>query len=261
MSNRLFVTGITLSLVSLFGCGGTKVLKESQPMQITQALAEVSDQQITVTLDWVIVRDGPGTWAKNADWDEYLLRVNNRSDHSISVTRLIVVDSLDSQISPQSERKKLVKGSKDTARRYKTSGIKVKAGQGAGTMLVAGAAVTAAGVGAAYATAFGAAMSGTAAGTAGAAAGGLLLLGPALAVGGIVRGVNNSKVNGQIEVRHTALPVEIPENEEVNLDIFFPLAPSPTRIELIYADDNGEHTLIMGTSSVLSGLHIDTPEE
>ena len=67
MMKRLFAAGITLSLVSLVGCGGTKVLKEPQPMQTTQPLAEVSDQQVTATLDWVIVRDGPGTWAKNAD--------------------------------------------------------------------------------------------------------------------------------------------------------------------------------------------------
>ena len=30
-------------------------------------------------LDWIIVRDGPGTWAKNVDWDEYLIRVHTKS--------------------------------------------------------------------------------------------------------------------------------------------------------------------------------------
>lgn len=249
-----------VSACLLAGCGGTKVLKESQPMQITQSLGVVSDEQITATLDWVIVRDGPGAWAKNADWDEYLLRVNNQSDQPIVVTRLIVVDSLDTQILPQPGRKKLVKSSKDTARRYKESGIKVKAGRGAGTMLVAGAAVTAAGVGAVAAAGYGVAMSGgaAAAGTAGAAAGGLLLLGPALAVGGIVRGVNNSKVNNQIELRQTALPVEIPANEEIGLDVFFPLAPSPKRVELTYTDAAGERTLVIDTNIALDGLHIDS---
>ena len=66
--------GFTFSLASLFGCGGTKVLKESRPMQITQPLGLASDQQKKATLDWVIIRDEPGMWAKNADWDEYLLR-------------------------------------------------------------------------------------------------------------------------------------------------------------------------------------------
>ena len=261
MSKRLLATGIALCLVSLFGCGGTKVLKESQPMQITQPLGVASDRQKTATLDWVIIRDGPGTWAKNADWDEYLLRVSNQSEQPITVTRIIVVDSLDTQIAPGPGRKQLVKSSKDTVRRYKGSGIKVKAGRGGGTMLIAGAAVTTVGVGAAAAAGYGAAMSGTAAGTAGAAAGGLLLLGPALAVGGIVRSVNNSKVNKEIELRQTTLPVEIPANEEIGLDVFFPLAPSPKRVELTYTDGAGEHVLIIDTSVALDGLHIDTDAE
>jgi hypothetical protein len=230
-------------------------------MRATQPLAEISGHQVSVTLDWVIVRDGPGTWAKNADWDEYLIRVTNQSGQPVRVTQVIVVDSLGTQISPEQGRKQLVKSSKKTARRYKESGIKVKAGRGAGTMLVAGAAVTAVGVGAAAATAYGTVMSGAAAGTAGAAAGGLLLLGPALAVGGIVRGVNNSKVNSEIELRQTALPAEIPAGEETGLDVFFPLAPSPKEVQVTYIDGEGEHTLTLDTSVALRGLHIEVSEE
>jgi len=246
----------TCALVCMFvlsGCGGTKVLKEAQPIQTTQPLATVSDQQVTAILDWVIVRDGPGTWAKNADWDEYLLRIRNLSDQPIQVIRVIVVDSLDTRIESQPKRKQLVKGSKQTARRYKDSGIKVKAGRGAGTMLVAGAAVTVIGV---------VAVSGaTVAGSAGAAAGGLLLLGPALAVGGIVRGVRNSAVNKQIEQRQTVLPLELSAGEELPLNVFFPLAPSPGMVEISYTDVTGEHSLTIDTSTSLNGLHIGDPKE
>jgi hypothetical protein len=260
--NLGFSIAFLLSACVVAGCGGTKVLKEPQPIQTTQALAAISDQRVTATLDWVIVRDGPGTWARNADWDEYLLRVNNQSDEPIIVTQLTVVDSLDTRIEAQSGRKQLVKNSKKTARRYNDSGIKVKAGRGAGTMLVAGAAVTVVGVGAAYGAATGAIMSGAAtAGTAGAAAGGLLLLGPALAVGGIVRGINNSKVNNQIELRQTILPLEIPAGEEFDLNAFFPLAPSPKMVELIYTNVTGEHSLVIDTSTALDGLHIEAPTE
>jgi hypothetical protein len=238
------------------------VLKEEQPIQTTQPLAIASDQQITATIDWVIVRDGPGTWAKNADWDEYLLRVNNESDQPIQVTRVTVVDSLDTQIESQAGRKQLVKNSKKTARRYKKSGVKVKAGRGAGTMLVAGAAVTVVGVGAATAVAYGGIMGGAAtAGSAGAAAGGLLLLGPAIAIGGVVRGVNNSKVNKRIEERQTVLPLEVPANVEQDLDVFFPLAPSPKLVELVYSDATGEHILLIDTNAALEGLHIEQPTE
>ena len=115
------ILALGISLMS--GCGGTKVLKDPQPLQITKALATGSDQHIIATLDWVIVRDGPGTWAKNADWDEYLLRVSNMADEPLWLTRIAVVDSLDTPIGAETGRKKLVKDSKQTARRFKDAGL------------------------------------------------------------------------------------------------------------------------------------------
>jgi len=259
--NLGFSIAFLLSACVVAGCGGTKVLKEPQPIQTTQPLAAVSDHQITATLDWVIVRAGPGTWAKNADWDEYLFRVRNQSDRPIQITQLIVVDSLGTHIDSQPGRKKLVKNSKKTAKRYKESGVKVKAGMGVGAMLASGAAVTAVGVGVALASAAPVLGGATVGASAGAAVGGLLLLGPALAVGGVVRGVNNSQVNKQIELRQTVLPLEIPGGEELNLDVFFPIAPSPKKVALTYTDEIGEHVLVIDTSKTLSGLHIDAPTE
>jgi hypothetical protein len=266
MKNSSISTGIVITLLLgasvLAGCGGTKVLKDPVAMQVTQPLAEVADQRVAAKLNWVIVRGGPGTWAKNADWDEYLVTIENRSDGTAQVTQLVVVDSLGARNEPQLERKQLVKNSKANARRYKESGIKVKAGVGSGTMMLAGAAVTVVGVGAASAVAATSALSGAAAaGTAGAAAGGLLLLGPALAVGGIVRGVNNSKVNSQIEVRQTLLPHELAAGEKLELDVFFPLAPSPRLLEITYSDATGEHVLVIDTSAALDGLHIEAGKD
>jgi len=54
MSKRLLAIGITLSLVLLFGWGGTKVLKESQPMQITQPLGLTSFQ-----IEWLLASPSP----------------------------------------------------------------------------------------------------------------------------------------------------------------------------------------------------------
>ena len=121
MNIRVSGPGYSIAVLAciclLAGCGGTKVLKEAQPMQLTQPLGAVSNQKVTATLDWVIVRDGPGTWAKNADWDEYLLRVDNQSGQPINVTGIMVIDSLDTQIEPRQERKQLVKGSKRSSKR------------------------------------------------------------------------------------------------------------------------------------------------
>ena len=243
-------------LIALSACGGSKVLKEPEPFVATQPLAAASDQTLSVTLDWVIVRDGPGTWARKADWDEYLLRVTNDTDRPVRVTRLIVIDSLDMPVESQPGRKQLVKNSKKTARRYKKSGIKVKAGSGRGTLGVAAAAASGAAIGAATAT--GGILGGAGFG---AAAGATLVLAPVLAVGGVVRGVNQSKVNNQIELRQTAMPLDLAAREEQTLDIFFPIAPSPTKVELIYTDTSGERRLVIDTRTAMDGLHIEAGVE
>ena len=250
MKNLLFRSGVILLLLSLSGCGGTKVLKEPEPLAVTQSLSTASDKTLSATLDWVIVRDGPGTWAKNVDWDEYLIRVQNLGEETIKVTNIVIVDSLGLPIDTGENRRQLVKGTKQTKRRYKHEGLEVKAGANAGVMLVAGAVTGAAGVALGTAVALGG--SGV---MVGAAVGGLLFA-PVLAVGGVLRGVNNSKVNSQIEMRQTILPVELEKEEGKNIDVFFPLSPSPRRVELTYVDSRGNHTLVVDTRDVLDGLHL-----
>jgi len=246
------------SAIALAGCGGTKVLKEAVPLQVAQPLAEATDNRIHVTLDWVVVRGGPGTWAKNADWDQYLIRVQSVSPQSVRIQDVTVVDSLETRISPQRNRKQLVKASRKTAKRYKSEGVKVKAGAGMGTMMATGAVVTAAGVGAAYGVAQASLMSGAATAGGGAvAASGLILLGPALIVGGVVRGVHGAKVDNEIQRLQTALPVQIEAAAEEALTLFFPLAPSPSRVMVTYADDEGDHELLLDTAGALHGLHLD----
>ena len=92
--------------------------------------------------------------------------------------------------------------------------------------------------------------------TVAAGAAGALLIGPALAVGGIVKGANNSKVAREIAARHTDLPLAIGAGDVRMLDLFFALGPSPQRVELAYADADGEHVLVIDTREALLGLHI-----
>jgi hypothetical protein len=235
--------------LSLPGCGGAKVLKESEAYVATQELVTASDQHLIADLDWVIYRDGPGTWAKNVDWDEYLITVRGRGGDSLQITNITVLDSLGSRVEPRQNRSQLVKGTKEAKRRYKGEGLKVKAGMGTGTLLAAGAASVA---GSAAVVASAGVFSSTAAT---AATGGLILV-PAFAVGGVLRGVNNSKVNKQISVRQTQLPYVLPVEEDRTLHIFFPLTPSPRQIEITYVDSQGDHILIVDTQTALEGLHL-----
>lgn len=243
---------VILPVVALSGCGGAKVLKEPEPVTVRQPLSIASDMSLAATLDWVIFRDGPGSWAKNVDWDEYMIGVQNVGGETLELTSITVVDSLGARMETRERRKELVKGTRKTKRRYKDEGLKVKAGLGGGALVGTGVVVAAgsSGLGAA-------AMAG---GGAAAGAVAVVVLVPTLAIRGAYRGYNNRKVNSQIETRQTLLPVVLEKNEKKNLVLFYPLSPSPQRVEINYVDGGGEHTLMIDTKVALDGLHLRQTE-
>jgi hypothetical protein len=259
----LFTFAIACTVI-LSGCGGTKILKEPLALEITKPLVTASDQNVSAELIWVIVRDGPGTWAEYADWDEYLVNVVNESGEMIQIIDVTIVDSLGVRQATNADYRELVNESKETTKRYKDSNLTVKAGIGFGTMMaVGGTTILGASVG--Y---FGAAaingvlmsattgLGGAAAGTATAVGGFVVLVPAALVYTSIVQNINRNKVAKEIWKRHTFLPVTINSHQDLLLDIFYPLAPSPTQLEITYMVAGVEETLVVNTSEALNGLHL-----
>lgn len=249
------ILAVGLIALGLSACGGgTRLIKNAPPPpEQATALAVASDATLSAQLQWVIVRDGPGTWARNADWDEYLIAVQNTSAAPIQITGVVLFDSMDQSNATSASRTALVDASRVNARRYKDSGLKVSAGRGRGLALVAGGAgVTTAGVGLAYASLWGGAGSSGAA-----AAGGLILAGPALVTMAIVRGVRKGAVTDRIKQRSTVFPLAINAGQSLPLDVFFPLSPAPRRIEIQYTDATGARVLSIDTSKALDGLHFE----
>ena len=121
------------ALVTLIGCSsGTKILEDVEPLKLERPLAVGTNDHLVAALDWVIVRNGPAAWARNADWDEYLIRLNNRSSHTMRITDVRVVNSLGVSFSAGSDKKKLVASTKQVSKLYKDADIEVKAGMGGG---------------------------------------------------------------------------------------------------------------------------------
>jgi hypothetical protein len=250
MSPRLTIL-FAATAFALSACGGTKLVKHPTPLPTPTESAFVSatDASLGARLEGIIVRDSPGSWAKNADWDEYFIRVQNTSGAPIRITGVSVVDSLGQANPTLGERKALVKASRKNAKRYEQSNLRVVAG-------MSGASITATGVGVGLGVGGVAASGGgMLAGALGAAA--FLTVAPAFAVAGIFRGVHNGQVNNRIEDRQSELPAAIAAGAEQSLDLFFPLCPSPTRIQITYADAQGTpHQLDIDTSKTLAGLHL-----
>lgn len=257
-ASRLISSGLLLCMAFVMtACGGNKILKESKPLELEAPLAMESDSDLVVALDWVIVRDGPGTWSKNADWDEYLFRIHNRGADEVTIERVVLYDSMEMPIQSNSNRKQLIKGSKTATKRYKAEGLEVKAGLGGAGLVAAGGAAYVAGMGLG-AAALGA--TGSAA-SAGLVAVGAIAAAPVLVVGGILRGANNSKVATEIENRHSVLPLALAEGGETDLDMFFPISPSPVRIEINYSKSGDMRLLTIDTTEVLDGLHLRAPTQ
>ena len=248
---RVTAAGIAIFCMILAGCGGSKVLKEEVPVERIEPLAYSADGSLEVSLDLVVVRDGPGTWARNADWDEYRLRVANFRADPVTVQGIVVHDMQDTAITALDNRKKLVKASRDVAERFNDQGVVVVSGAGGAALATAGAVSAAVAVGTVAATGP-LAMSGAAAGVATVG----VLAAPVLITGGVVRGINNSKVNKEIAMRSTDLPIEVSKGDAAEITAFFPLTVSPTNIEIIYTEDGQSKSVFVDTRELLAGLHI-----
>ncbi len=249
------IAAVIYCIVSLTGCAGSRILEEPVPLRLEKALATRSDGLVSVSLDWVIARDWPGTWAKNADWDEYLISVANDSEGEVAIVDTVVVDSMGTEHHPDSNRSQLVKSSRKCLERYKDTGLKVKAGWRGTELIVTGVAAGVLSPAAGFGAAAAAAASGSVALTL-AAGGAVVLAGPVIATTGIVRAIRNNKVAKVIEARQTPLPHTVPAGGRSRLDLFFPLAPSPSQIRVSYERGGEQKTLVLDTSEVLSGLHI-----
>jgi len=234
-----------LLAVVLSGCTGPRIIKEPDPLQTSQPLSQSCDDNVCAYLDWVIVRNGPGSWAKNAKWDEYVLRFEILGRNAITIEDLMVFDSLDHPLSKLDTRHGLTRASVATKKRYKNEKLTVSAGEGTGVLLMAGGVATLIGVGVAIGG-----YSGLALATAGPA--GVVLAAPVLVYDGLSQ---NAKVNDVIQARRVTLPLALEGPSETSINAFFSFAPSPRYVEIHYRAANSQRVLKIDTETALKGLH------
>ena len=250
-----------LLLVLLAGCGGTQLLKNPGALPETAALATGTDGRVAVSVDHVVVPNGPGSWARHGHWDEYLLRLK-AVGAPVRIESITLADALGTRIESQADRGALEEASAEIERRYQASG-QLARGVDGGWMIAAGAAGVAGGLGVmASGMVGGVTLSGaTFAGTTGAAA----ILGPAIILGGvglagagIVRLANEAEVDDQIKRRHTPLPVQVDETAKA-VSVFFPVTPLPSRLDVAYSALEGTRVLQLDTRESLARAHVPPP--
>ena len=241
-------------LVALAGCGGTKVLKAPLAGEQVTTTVAVHDG-VAVSVEGLIYRDGPGSWARKAYWDEYQVRVANAAGETIEIERVVLVDALDHEVAASSDRRSLQKGTKENLRRYKDAGIKVAPGAPPGGTMLAGGALVVGGV-ATLSSATTAGLAGMGGAGSVAAAGAGVVLGGAVLIGkGVNRAIQNNRIQDALTERAWTGD-SVAASSRLEGSVFFPLVPAPRSLVVYYRDaDAKTHAVEVPLPPELASLH------
>lgn len=181
----------------------------------------VTEAPLELDLGTVIVFKGPGSWKREARWDEYVVVLVNYGRETLVVESAALIDVRSQARAPGEDPWKLEKQSRSNWAVYRKTGLTLAAG--AGTAVYVGAVASVAEVGP---------MAGGAA-TAGAVA--VLDAIPVVALLEIsmvevMNHRNKLAVQKEFQRRRLALPRDIAPGESVSGSLFFPMTPGPQRL-------------------------------
>ncbi len=211
-----------------------------------------------VTLSTVIVYRGPGSWKREAYWDEYVFAMRNPGPVPLVVTAAHLHDGKHEPLPPGDNPWKLEKLSKAW---WESNALRQT-----GTYFALGVG-TAAGFGAAWTAAWGTAWGGTVSGsvaTAGAVGTAAFFALPALAGGTLYMNIHRKhQVEAEFNRRRLLLPLSIAPGRTAHGSLFFRITPSPQRLAFNFQADAGAPSDTAIELTPLAGLHLKaaTPVE
>jgi hypothetical protein len=194
-------------------------------------------------LNSVIIFGGPGSWKREAFWDEYVVTFHNQGDQPLQIAAAMLADYAGTPRSAGDDPWTLERESKTLERRYKDAGMAF-ARIAAPRVLVAAAepgVIAGAGIGAA-----GAAAAATATVV-------------ALPVYGLaiwsINSRNKSAIKAEFTRRRLPLPVSLAPGETRTGSLFFPMVPNPRSLTVNWSDEAGSHDAVLPLD-FLHGLHV-----
>jgi hypothetical protein len=204
------------------------------------------DADLGLTLETVVVRNGAGSWVRDAAWDEYVVKIENRTGEALRVLD-VSLPSAHLEAAPHSttQLEALEKGTSAQVHFLQTAGVAVALGYGAGAIAFAGAA---------------------GAGSLGviAAASAAVIMMPVAAIAGGVymhkkhkqQKADRVSMQGEITRRSLPMPLELAPGAVREGSWFFPITPAPTRLEVRYEQGGAEHQSTLELPQ-LAELHIE----
>ncbi len=204
-----------------------------------------------LVVESVIVCKGPGSWKQDARWDEYIVRVTNRTQKLLRIEAALLVDFQGKAQATGWDPWQLESRSTANWQAYRAGGAHLRAGAGAGHLQVEGGDVATADASLGYA--------GVSHSTS------LHDVMPSEFVhdpktGSITPGSGKDKIMREFARRRLFLPVTMPPGETIEGSLFFPMTPGPQRLVLHGRYDDAPVSLTLPLKP-LAALHILPPGE
>lgn len=208
--------------------------------------ASFAPAPLEATLNTVITYNGPGSWKRDAYWDEYVVTLHNPGSQPLVVAPAGLVDFAGTLRPARIEPWALEKESKTLERQYKDIGIAFVRYTTPGVLIVGAgvAAISSAGI-------FSAAASGAATAT--------VIVLPLYYVGVLtINHYNKVAMETEFNRRRLPLPLTLAPGETRTGSCFFPMVPNPRSLSLHWStgQDTGESVLPL---DFLRGLHVNAP--
>jgi hypothetical protein len=241
---------VLVALLILPGCVSKRYQSASKKTPPAVPLTLTAQQPpLTAAVNTLIVFEGPGSWKREAYWDEYVVSIVNQGQSPITVANAVLHSSVIGVQTPGSDPWALEKESH-----------KILKDQTLGRQLVAGAGTELAVLGfSAGALALGslAVATGSAAAVAGATVAVIAL--PVFVIGSGVRAFTAPHaIHKEFDRRRLALPLVLQPGEMRQGSLFFPITPGPQQLELECQGDGKTQSLDIDLAP-LANLHFSQP--
>jgi hypothetical protein len=248
-----FVTAVVIAIAlgSQCGCVATKyklAKKSTPPVQLLN-IAFPPSPALQPTLATLISYRGPGSWKREALWDEYVVTVENHADRVLTIDSAALADAAGMPYAAGADPWALEKQSKKLEKQYRNRGESFMRAAGPGVLIVGAGAATAS---AAVSTVF------ISAGVAGAAVAAVFVL-PVYYVSVLGINYHNKKtVMTEFNRRRLPLPLTLAGGETRTGSLFYPTVRSPSSLTLAWSNDTGGALAVLPLE-FLQALHVPAP--
>jgi hypothetical protein len=232
---RFLPGAMAACLVLLSGCVSAKYKSAAEKTPPAPLNLIREQTPMIVTVQSVIVYRGPGSWKRDAYWDEYIVSLANQGRTPATLETVSLTDFTGTSSAPSDNPWVLEKQSRTREEQLKANIKDVTIQVGGGYVIMSGAVMGGLAVGGWL--------------------GGMVAL-PAFVAGTIYSNVHHRhQIEDEFARRHIVLPATITPGQTLQGSLFFCVSPGPRSIAFLVQND-GAYQKVTVDLAPLAGLHL-----